>query len=288
MSAEGWKAGLCRFVHRAMATEFEVVIALDEGVDKGYAGQAAQAVFAEIDRLEDELSRFRPMSDISRINQLKAGERTPAGLATMDCLTLALAVQEATGGAFDVSVGPLMGIFRNGDGTPRTPQPEELIEAKKRVGRGVFELDDTGFVTSLADGLTLDLGAVGKGYALDQGAALLAAWGVPRALLNAGDSTLLGMQPPQGQSGWPVTVGNAVRRVIHLNERAVSGSGFQVRGAHIMNPRTLEPLPVKEERVWACAPTAALSDALSTAFAVMSEEEIKAFCARVPEVEAVL
>jgi thiamine biosynthesis lipoprotein len=276
-----------KFHHLAMATEFQVVIAEDEGVDEAYAASAAHAVFAEIDRLEEELSRFLPMSDIARIQQLKAGDRTPVGLAAMDCLQLAALVQEETAGAFDISVGPLMSIFRNQDGSPRTPQEGEIEEARKRIGAKVYQVDEEGFVMALVDYPALDLGAIGKGYALDQAAALLLEWQVKRVLLNAGDSTVLAMQPPPGRAGWPVSVGNEERMVLELCERAVSGSGFQVKGGHIMNPRTLEPLPVKEERVWALAPTAALSDAMSTAFAVMGVEEIKALCGRVSEIEAI-
>lgn len=268
-----------------MATEFKLIIAVDDEVTEIYAAQAAQAAFAEIDRLEDELSRFRAMSDITRVNGLLAGQRIPVGMATADCLELAAAVRAETSGAFDISVGPLMSIYRNHDGTPRTPQSEELDAARDRIGQGIYEVEEGGFVVAKVDYPALDLGAVGKGYALDQAAALLQQWSVYRALLNAGDSTVLAMQAPAGDEGWPVSVGNEVKRIISLKERAVSGSGFQVQGAHIMNPRTLQPVPVKAERVWACAPTAALSDALSTAFAVMDIDEIEGFCSRHAEIE---
>lgn len=271
-----------------MATEFELIIAEDVDVDERYAASAAHEVFTEIDRLEQELSRFLPMSDLARVQQLRAGERTPVGLAALDCLELADMVRVETNGAFDISVGPLMSIHRNQDGSPRTPQEEELEEARQRIGANVFRIEDDGFVRALVDHPTLDLGAVGKGYALDQCAALLQQWQVQRAFLNAGDSTVLALQPPPGKDGWPVTVGNATKRMLSICEGAVSGSGFHVKGGHIMNPRTLQPLPVKPERIWSLAPTAALSDALSTAFAVMDPEEIAEFCRRTPGVEAIL
>ena len=277
-----------KFNHLAMATEFELIISLDDEVQADYAASAAQAVFSEIDRLEDELSRFRPMSDISRIQRLQKGECIPIGLAAIDCLQLAALVQTETNGAFDISVGPLMSIFRNQDGTPRTPQEGEVDEARARVGRPTYRIDDNGFITAEVDFPTLDLGAIGKGYALDQAANVLLQWSVSRALLNAGDSTVLALQPPSGESGWAVTVGNEQKQVLKLCEHAVSGSGFQVKGGHIMNPRTLEPLPVKPERIWALAPTAALSDAMSTAFAVMEQGEIDELCARIPEIEAIV
>lgn len=270
-----------------MATEFEVVIA-QEDVDADYAGQVADAVFAEVDRMEEELSRFRPGSDIWRVNHLKAGERCPVGMATMDCLTLAKAVHQETGGAFDITVGPLMNIFRNDDGSPRTPEPEEVEDARRKVGMHVFETDESGFVTALVDDPVLDLGAVGKGYALDQAVTVLADHRIHNVLLNAGDSTLLALGAPPKETGWRLTVGNADKIPLLLSERAVSASGFAVKGAHIINPREMKPVPTRSTRVWACAPTAALSDALSTAFTIMSRPEIEAFCRNYPDVQAFL
>ncbi len=279
-------SSLFKFRHEAMATVFEVIISQDDG-DEAYAGQAARAVFAEVDRLEDELSRFRAVSDIWRVNHLQAGERAPVGLAALDCLLLAQTVQAETAGAFDITIGPLMHIFRNDDGTPRTPQPDELALVKSHVGPQVFTVDESGFVTAHVDYPLLDLGAVGKGYALDQAANILQEWSVHNAVLNAGDSSILAIGAPLGERGWIVTVGNKEKIPLTLVDRAISASGFMVKGGHIMNPRTMQPLPVKPERVWASAPTAALSDALSTAFAVMSPAEVEAFCARHPDVEAI-
>ena len=129
---------------------------------------------------------------------------------------------------------------------------------------------------------------MGKGYALDQCADLLADWKINHALLNAGDSTVLGIGAAPGQSGWTVTAGNRETHAIILQNNALSGSGFHVKGAHIINPRTMRPVPPRAERTWAMAPTAALSDALSTAFMLMQREEIDALCARHPGVVAFL
>lgn len=270
--------------HLAMATEFEVIIAQDD-VDAAYAGQAADAVFAEIDRLEEELSRFRPGSDIWRINHLNAGESCPIGLAALDCLQLARAVHEETCGAFDITVGPLMDIFRNGDGTPRTPSADEEALARSRVGRHVYEVSEGGFATVTVDQPRLDLGAVGKGYALDQAVTILADYSIHNALLNAGDSTVLGIGAPPGDTGWVVAAGDEKKVELRLSNRALSASGFAVQGCHIMDPRNMKPVALQKGRVWASAPTAALSDALSTAFMVMERSEIEEFCAKHPEVQ---
>lgn len=275
-----------RFVHEAMNTEFEVVIA-QPGM--GYAGAhaAAFAVFQEIDRLEEELSRFRPTSEIWRLSLLKAGESTVVDYATWDCLSLAKAVHKETNGAFDITIGPLMKLWRNTDGTPRAPVPEEIEATRRRVGSHLFDLDeDRQRVTVHVDGLSLDLGAVGKGYALDQAVRVLNDWDVQIALLNAGESTILGVGIPPEVEGWPVDLHLEPPQTVTLHDGALSCTGFAVQGNHIMNPRTGEPLPVASRRSYVLAPTAALSDALSTAFMVMEPAEIQALCQRYPGVKA--
>lgn len=271
-----------------MATRFEIIIP-ETDADEAYACQTSRAVFDEIDRLEDELSRYRPMSDVARIRQLKAGESTVIGLATLDCLALAKSVHKESSGAFDITIGPLMKLYRDETDAPRIPYHEEEAQALARVGMNLLELDeDTNSVKVNASHMVLDLGAVGKGYALDQCADLLADWKVQNALLNAGDSTVLGIGAAPGQAGWTVTAGNREKFAIVLQNNALSGSGFHVKGAHIINPRTMRPVPPRPDRTWALAPTAALSDALSTAFMLMKREEIDELCARHPGVMAFL
>lgn len=273
-----------RFGHEAMATSFEIIIA-QEDVDATYASQAAQAVFREIDRLEDELSRFRTTSEISRLNHLSAGESTSVSLAAWDCLNLAKTVFEETQGAFDITIGPLMQLWRLPDGNLRQPPADRLALARASIGSDKFELDEnTGHVRVLADHMVFDLGAIGKGYALDQAVQILQDWSITRAFLNAGDSTLLALESPPGEPAWTITLAEGTLEK-QLKDQALSGSGFMVQGAHIMNPRTLHPVQIQYQRSYALAPTAALSDALSTAFMVMNKEEIAELCARYPGVE---
>ncbi len=279
--------GAHRFAHEAMNTEFEVIIA-QEGIGIAGARHAAHMVFEEIDRLEEELSRFRPTSEIWRLSLLKAGESAFVDLATWDCLSLAKAVHAETNGAFDVTIGPLMKLWRNPDGSPRTPVAEELDATRRGVGDHLFDLDPDGQrVTVHGDDLIFDLGALGKGYALDQAVRVLNDCDVHTALLNAGESTILGIGSPPGLEGWPVDLHLEQPRTLLLRDSALSCSGFAVQGGHIMNPRTGEPLPVSARRSYVLAPAAALSDALSTAFMVMSPEEIGVLCQRYPGVEAV-
>jgi thiamine biosynthesis lipoprotein len=143
-------------------------------------------------------------------------------------------------------------------------------------------------VEVLADGLRLDLGGIGKGFALDRMAELLKDWGLSSVLLAASTSTRLAGKPPPGGAGWPVGIGpQHDAHHVKLSNRAVSGSGAAVRGRHIVDPKTGRPARDRF-RTWAIASTAAMADALSTAFMVMSVEQIRTFCGRQPRVEAFL
>lgn len=274
-----------RFTCNAMATTFDVIINHADA-DATYAAQAASAVFDEIRRLEDELSRFRASSDIYRLGQLKAGESILVGMAAWDCLSLAKAMHQETQGAFDITIGPLMALFVTREGEPRQVRKETLDQARQIIGSHRFDLEeDTMRVTVHASNMIFDLGAMGKGYALDQCADVLQDWKVPNFVLNAGDSTILAIGAPTGKDAWQLTLGGGAHP-LPLTNRAVSGSGFAVQGAHIMNPRLFQPVPIQNRRTYAIAPTAALSDALSTAFMVMEKDEIEAICARYAGVEA--
>jgi thiamine biosynthesis lipoprotein len=247
--------------HEAMATMFAVMIAEPDAV---YARQAAAAAFAELDLIEGRLSRFVESSDVSRINRLVAGQATLVGLDTFECLTTALDIERLTGGAFDVTYAS----------TSPAGRPRLRLDAQRHT------------VEVLASGVRVDLGGIGKGFALDRMAAILAEWEIGRALLCASSSTMLALEPPPGEPGWSVVLGGEHDgRYIKLAHAALSASGRSVKGDHIVDPHTRKPATAWH-RIWAGAPTAAVSDALSTAFMVMTEEAIVAHCQRHPELTA--
>lgn len=273
-----------RFGHEAMATRFEISLVHESAAE---AAQAAQAVWADIDALEQQLSRFIPWSDIGRLNGSPAGRVVDLHEAAMDCLAYGKQIWEQTRGAFDMTIGPLYAALRWPNGIPRKPTAAELADAKSRSGFHLLDLDEAEFTaTPRADNMQVDPGAIGKGYALDQAASLLRErFDIHHALLNAGTSTVLGMGNMPGSEGWLVQAG--APEPFALRDEAVSGTGFQVQGAHIVDPRTAKLVDMRRTIRWALAPNATLADALSTAFMVMNKREITAFCRDYPEVRVI-
>lgn len=280
---------LHRFAYKAMATIYEIFIITE---DAGYAQQAAYAAFAELDRLEQELSRFLPNSDITRINHLATQQPLCLGLDAFECLKLAKRISEQTNGAFDVTVGPLMQCWLNPDKTLRSPSAEELAEARRHIGMTLLDLDEAQHTVTLqASPMHLDLGAVGKGYAVDVMTNLLREWDIEIALIHGGRSSVFALGAPPKKSGWPLTLSHPQRPTEILNHltlrnQAISGSGLQ-KGQHIINPRTGQPLS-GQRASWAITLDAATSDAVSTAFMNMTPEEILVYCEQHRDVWALL
>lgn len=258
---------LATFQHEAMATYFEIMI---DGQERDYARQAAEAAFRALDRLENTLSRYVESSDISRANRLARGQSISIQPETLDCLMTAVDISLATGRAFDPAYASVRPDDLDADLPPFLLNPEAHT------------------LTSQADRLHLDLGAVGKGFALDQMADLLREWQIPSACLNAGGSSVLALEAPgpEAESAWTIGVGEGRGyRTLNLVGASLSGSGTAVKGSHLIDPRTKQPAK-RISRAWAYAPNAAQADALSTAFFVMNEAEIAALCEAHPQIGA--
>jgi thiamine biosynthesis lipoprotein len=276
--------------HRAMGTTFQIFIA---GKSDREARQASEEAFELLDRLEARLSRHRSTSEVSQVARLDAGEATRVSLPTFSCLEAAMRIHRATGGAFDVTAGPLHRCRLGAAGQPRTPADEELANARARTGMALLELDPaTVSVRTRVAGVEVDLGGIGKGFAVDRMLAQLGEWGVEAALVHGGHSSVRAVgSGPEGR-GWPVAAPDAgdpdgSPRVLRLEGRALGASGVDTKGLHIVNPRTGR-LAEQYRAAWVLAPTATEADALSTAFLVMTPHEIEAYCRRDPAIAALL
>lgn len=273
-----------RFTHQAMATLFEVIVS---GGEAAYAGQAARAVFSEIGRIERLFNRFDATSEIARLNRLEPGGSLAVGVETYECLRLAGKVARDSAGAFDINVRALI-KYGGGAGTA----PLELA----RTAAG-FEVRRAASGGERPVPLDLDLGGIGKGYALDRAVEVLADWSVEDALVHGGTSTAIALGDAPGADrgggkGWPVGVGGGwpcseAPSVLRLRGRALSGSGTEVKGKHVLDPRTGLPA-AGHLAAWVSHPSAAVSDALSTAFMVMASGEVEAYCRRHGEVWALV
>jgi thiamine biosynthesis lipoprotein len=278
-----------RFSHNAMATVFEIIIIHK---DAHYARQAAWAAFDELDKLEQQLSRFIENSDISRINNLTTNQPLQIRLAAFECLQLCVSLYNQTSGAFDVTIGSLMDCWLSEDKTMRTPSKEQLKQARQRTGLHLIKLDETDHTVQLLTGpVKVDLGGIGKGYAIDQMAKLLGDWSIDTALINGGCSSVLALRRPHNTKGWHLTLSNPANHRqtlahLYLQDQAISGSGLQ-KGPHIIDPRTAQPARGKRA-AWAAAPTAATADALSTAFMVMSPDQIEQYCSNHQDILAMV
>jgi len=278
----GLSSDVHRFSHTAMATVFEIVC---EHPDPEYARQAAWAAFDLTSRLEQELSRFIENSDVSRINALVPGEVARVSRWTMECLEMARLGWTETLGAFDISLGS---------------------------GFEALDLDPQRLtVRANARGARLDLGGIGKGYAVDRMAEVLREWDVDRALIHGGYSSVLALEAPTGCDGWPLTMSaredacSTPFTLIHAQRRALSASGTR-KGEHIVDPRTGQPVRARTA-AWASAEVTALTEfsrkagcsnggvsespaasaeVFSTAFLILAPEEISACCRKYAGMEA--
>ncbi len=260
-----------RFCHDAMATTFEIYMDYPDGAR---ARQAAGAAFAELDSIEAELSRFIPGSDISRLNAAAGGNDVRISTITYSCLEQAINLSEITNHTFDINIGRLLEI-----------QPDNTGTDSWRPFNECMTLSQDGFSVHLRHPVALDLGGIGKGFALDGMADILHQWHIEKALLHSGSSTvrILNNDP---NYNWPVTLSHPLKpsetiTTLHLTSGALACSGNHLR-PHIINPAQAAPAAAPKV-VWLTAPTAAAADALATALVVMTICDINAFFVKHPD-----
>lgn len=265
-----------RLALEAMATRFELVL---PGSDEVRLRAAGEEALQEIDRLDRQLSFYRPTSDVSWINAQAADRPVRVDASLFRLLERCQALSAATKGAFDITIAPLMRAWRFVRDTGGIPEDDTLASARTAVGFGYLELDPELFtVRFLRPGMSIDLGAAGKGYAIDAAIGILKDHGVNDALLHGGTSSVhvLG-RAPDGHAwgvGWAAPGGEARRIQLHagaLSVSAIHGKSFVAEGrelGHVMDPRTGRPSAAARAAV-VTGPSSLECDALSTALLVL-------------------
>lgn len=255
----------------------------------------------EVDEVERRLTVYRDDSETSRINRDAFSAAVEVDPALFDLLAECRRFWAETGGAFDVTAGPLISVWGFKRRAGRAPAEDEIAEALLRVGMAHVQLDPrTRTVRTTRPGMEINFGAVGKGYALDRISDRMSARGIDAALLGAGGSSIRAIGSAPGTEGWPIDVsspverGSAVAR-LRLRNQATSTSGsseqyFEHEGrrfGHILDPRTGWPAATLRQAT-VVAPTAMRAEAISTAAFVLGAEWMKEYCARNSDVGAVL
>jgi thiamine biosynthesis lipoprotein len=257
------------------------------------------AAFDEVDRIDRLMSHYKRESPLSRLNRDAAGGAVAVDPELFGLIAESLRYSRESGGAFDITVGPLMkawGFFRGGG---RVPGSDELKELRRRVGYAHVILDvERKTIRFDRPGVELDLGGIAKGYAVDRVVELLRSRQVVAALVSAGGSTIFGLGAPPGEPGWEVAVQDpvdpgGVALKVRVKDRAVSISGsyeksFEKDGvtySHIMDPREGRPVQGMLSVV-VLTGTGTAGDALDDAFFVEGVERSRAYLKRLPGTEA--
>jgi thiamine biosynthesis lipoprotein len=270
---------ILRFSHQAMATVFEVIFVEE---DETYAAQAATSAFIELDRLEQELSFFIENSEISRINSLSQNDLITISQDTFDCLKQCMRLYQWTKGAFDITMRPLFELWEKYDFPKTYPDEDEISMAITRIGLPWLQIiEETHQVQLINKSIRIDLGGFGKGYAIDVLKMHLDDWDIKSGLIHSGQSTVSAFGKNPNYMKWPLSISDPknpdiIVQKIDLIHGALSGSGLK-KGQHIIDPRDGKPIRNKQA-AWAFAPEAGEADALSTAFMVMTPEEIATYC----------
>ena len=267
--------------------------------DETTARAAAAAAYARIAELNQVLSDYDPDSELSRLSQSSGtGEWRTVSPDLWRVLEAGQLLAQQSGGAFDLTVGPSVNLWRRARRQHALPSPELLSEMRARVGYTnlLLEARQRRAQLTRAD-MRLDAGGIAKGYALDEALVVLRRYGIRRAMIHAGGDMIFG-QPPPGRAGWLVELpgtGLTNPPVLSLAHQALATSGDLsqfieingVRFSHIVDPRTGIGL-TNRTLVNVIAPHGLTADALATAFSVLGPAGLPALLPLYPDVHCQL
>ncbi len=281
---------------RTMGTQFTIVLpGKSADWDRAALERLQGQIDAELETVNAEMSHYLVDSELSRFNRAPAGKAVEVGPNLLEVIRLAKQVSDASKGAFDVTVAPLVEAWgfgpRRDEGERSVPTPERIAELSAMVGDDKLELDLTaGTLRKLAPGLRVDLSAIAKGHGCDRVAAVIEAAGHHDYMIEIGGELRLRGENPSGEA-WAVAIERptgdaagvqAVHAMFELTDVAVATSGDYrnfwqeggTRYSHTIDPRTGRPITHALASVTVVHPeSAALADAWATAFDVLGPEE---------------
>jgi FAD:protein FMN transferase len=276
-----------------MGTVFEIA-AYGESAER--ASSAIDRAFQEIVRMDDLMSNYKPESALSQLNRSAHfhAEKVPSDLYRV--VERGVQLSRLSDGKFDITVAPLVNLWKAAMAGDSMPSPEQQRQAQACVGYEKIEFIPPDEIMFQSSCLQLDLGALGKGYAVDRAAEKLHALGIENAFLNAGGSTIVAMGSPPGQSAWLVRLRDPSHKIdpyVMLKNESVSTSEQTTRSllghdsaGHIIDPSTGKPIETQFS-VSVIAPTGSLSDGFSTTLLLLGPREGKALVNRTRDVSAI-
>ncbi len=276
-----------------MGTVFEIA-AYAESTEK--ASAAIDQAMQEIVRMDDLMSNYKPDSALSRLNRSAHFHTQQVPPDLYRAIERAVQFSRISGGKFDITVAPLVNLWKAALLGDSVPSLEQRQRAEACVGYDKIELTPPNQITFHSSCIQLDLGAIGKGYAIDRAGDLLRSAGIRDAFLNSGGSTILAMGTPPGQSGWLVHLRDPSRKIdpyVMLKDQSVSTSeqtassllGAESAG-HIIDPVTARPLDT-QFAVSVITPLGTPSDGLSTTLLLLGPKAGKPLVSRMPNVSAI-
>lgn len=271
------------FEQPLMGTNVSVVV---YAPDEASANTAAEAAFRRMESLVLVLSDYDPESEVRR---LCANSRPGHPVTVSDelwfVLNRSVAVSELTDGAFDVTIGPCVALWRDARRRHRLPLPEQLARARERVGWELLRMDACRHTVELLQPeMQIDLGGIAKGYIADEGLAVLKEHGIEQAMIDAGGDIVCGKAPP-GTEGWRIGIApledpdGAPSRFLILEDASVATSGdayrfFEIDGvrySHLIDPATCLGVTISSS-VTVVAEDGITADALASAVSVLGPE----------------
>jgi thiamine biosynthesis lipoprotein len=287
--------GCLREIHYVMGTLLEIT--LQEVLEED-GRRLLRRAFQEARRLEDLFSTHDDASEISRLNRHAGRGPTEISQELWSALALSLRLASATEGALDITIGPLIDLWNSAEEKGTPPSSDSILEARNRTGISKVRLLAVRSAELTEPRMRLDLGGIGKGYAVDRLKELLIQDGVESGFINFGRSSLAAIGSPPEQAGWPVLIDGGQGEpvgLLHLRDQSLSASGtfrrtFDVkktRYGHLIDPRDGSSLPHEALGV-AVARTGAEAEALTKALVILGRAKGLAVVERFPTAEGLL